>query len=107
MTRPRRLDADAAVFGQIVNQLRLQRGWSLAHFAKVTGMNAIHLGVLERGENVPTLSTILRVASALGVAAAELVHRVELALHAARRKKAAPVQVTYKIPGTDDGRSTE
>ena len=107
MTRPRRLDRDAAVFGQIVNQLRLQRGWSLAHFARATGMNAVHLGVLERGENVPSLSTILRMASALGIAAAELVHRVELALHAARKKKAAPVAITYAIPGTDDGRSTD
>jgi transcriptional regulator with XRE-family HTH domain len=100
------LDADAARLGAIVNQLRLQRGWSLAHLAKVTGMNAIHLGVLERGENVPSLTTIMRVADALGVAPAELVHRVDLARHAARAKKAAPIQVTYERPGTGD-RSTE
>jgi len=102
MTRPRRLDADAAVFGRIVNELRLHRGWSLARFAKVTGMNAIHLGVLERGENVPSLATVLRVADALGIAPAELVHRVDLARHAARKKKAAPIQVTYERPGTGD-----
>jgi transcriptional regulator with XRE-family HTH domain len=101
------LDSDAERFGAIVNQLRLQRGWSLAHLAKITGMNAIHLGVLERGENVPSLTTILRVADALGVAPAELVHRVDLARHAARAKKVAPIQVTYEIPGADGGRSTE
>ena len=106
MTRPRTLDSDAERFGAIVNQLRLQRGWSLAHLAKLTGMNAIHLGVLERGENVPSLATILRVADALGVAPAELVHRVDVARHAARAKKAAPIQVTYERPGTGGG-STE
>lgn len=101
------LDADAERFGAIVNQLRLQRGWSLAHLAKVTGMNAIHLGVLERGENVPSLATILRVADALGVAPAELIHRVDVARHAARAKKAAPIPVTYESPGTGGGRNTE
>ena len=94
------LDANAERFGAIVNQLRLQRGWSLARLAKVTGMNAIHLGVLERGENVPSLATILRVADALGVAPAELVHRVDVARRAARAKK-TPIPVTYEIPGTE------
>jgi hypothetical protein len=46
------------------------------------------------------------VADALGVAAAELVHRVDVARQAARVKKAAPIQVTYEVPGSDD-RSTE
>ena len=95
------LDGNAERFGTIVNQLRLQRGWSLARLAKVTGMNAIHLGVLERGENVPSLTTIFRVADALGVAPAELVHRVDVARHAARAKKGAPIPVTYERPGTE------
>jgi len=92
--------------GAIVNQLRLQRGWSLAQLAKVTGMNPIYLGVLERGENVPTLTTILRVADGLGVAPAELVHRVDVARHAARARRAAPIAVTYEVPGSG-GPNTE
>ncbi len=69
------------------------------------GDEPIYLGVLERGENVPTLTTILRVADGLGVAPAELVHRVDVARHAARARRAAPIAVTYEVPGR--GRSTE
>jgi transcriptional regulator with XRE-family HTH domain len=67
--------------------LRQERRWTLVHLAKLTGMNATYLGIVERGENVPTLTTILRVAEALGVAASDLVREVELARTAARAKR--------------------
>ena len=40
-------------------------------------MNSQYLGVLERGGNMPTLATILRLAETFGIEAAELVRRFE------------------------------
>ena len=77
MPRARVPDADAARFGAIVNRLRIERGWTLADFSRVSGMNATWLGVLERGENMPSLATILKLAEVFGVEAAELVREVE------------------------------
>jgi transcriptional regulator with XRE-family HTH domain len=107
MTRPRVLNVDAARFGAVVNRLRLERGWSLVDLSKVTGMNAIYLGVLERGENVPSLTTILRLAEALGVSAALLVHEVALARHAARAKTAAHSAVAEGTETDGFGRGTD
>ena len=107
MTRPRVLDVDAARFGAVVNRLRRERGWSLVDLSKLTGMNAIYLGVLERGENVPSLTTILRLAEALGVAAAELVHEVALARRAARAKTAPHGTVAESTETDGFGRGTE
>jgi transcriptional regulator with XRE-family HTH domain len=84
-----RLDMDSRCFGALVYRLRQERRWTLVHLAKLTGMNATYLGIVERGENVPTLTTILRVAEALGVAASDLVREVEQARTAARVKRVA------------------
>lgn len=102
MTRARQLDADAARFGAVVNRLRQERQWSLVDLAERTGMNAIYLGVLERGENVPTLSTILRLADALDVPAADLVQEVTLARHAARAKTDRHLTAGHEKSETDE-----
>lgn len=77
MPRLRAKDPDAARFGAIVARLRRQHGWTLADFAQKTGMNATWLSVLEHGGNVPKLTTILLIAAALGVQAADMVREVE------------------------------
>ena len=79
MPRARAVDANAVRFGAIVYRLRMGRDWTLEDLAKVSGMNADWLGVLERGLNVPSLTTILRLADAFGVEAAALVHEVAYA----------------------------
>lgn len=68
---------DAARFGKVVNRLRREFGWTLEDFARESGMNSQYLGVLERGGNMPTLATILRLAETFGIEAAELVRRFE------------------------------
>ena len=70
-------DPDAVRFGAIVARLRLERGWTQAELARLVGMNATHIGVLERGGNVPSLTTILQLAAVLGVEAAEMIREVE------------------------------
>jgi DNA-binding XRE family transcriptional regulator len=79
MPRARVLDEDAVRFGAVVTRLRAERGWTLADFSRVSGMNATWLGVLERGGNMPSLATIFKLAQVFEVEAAELVREVEQA----------------------------
>ena len=87
MPPTRSYDKDAVRFGGIVNRLRMERRWTLRYVAKLCGMNATYLGLVERGENVPSLTTILRLAAVLGVPASELLAEVELAKYGAQAKK--------------------
>jgi transcriptional regulator with XRE-family HTH domain len=54
-------------FGETVRRLRKERNLSQEALAERAGMNADFVGFIERGENVPTLTTILQLARALGV----------------------------------------
>ena len=76
---PRRTvpDRNAKQFGAIVRRLREERGWTLADFGRKADMNPTYLGFLERGENVPTLTAVLRLAKVLGVEAADVIREVE------------------------------
>src|SRR5262245_31304305 len=78
-TMPRRTvsDRNAKRFGAIIRRLRDERGWTLVVFGRKANMNPTYLGFLERGENVPTLTAILRLAKILGVEAADVIREVE------------------------------
>jgi DNA-binding XRE family transcriptional regulator len=78
MPKAKSLDANAVLFGTIIYRMRTERRWTLEDLGRVSGMNSDWLGVLERGLNVPSLTTILRLADAFGVEAASLVRDVEL-----------------------------
>jgi transcriptional regulator with XRE-family HTH domain len=64
-------------FGLVMRQKRNQRGFSLADLGRATGMHPTYLGLIERGENLPTILTIFRVADALGVPPADLVREAD------------------------------
>ena len=51
----------------------MARGLSQAELAAAVGLSSNHLGVLERGEKVPTLETVEALAKALKLSVAELV----------------------------------
>jgi ribosome-binding protein aMBF1 (putative translation factor) len=86
MPRARVPNEDAVRFGAIVTRLRMERGWTLADLSRLSGLNATWLGVLERGGNIPSLTTIFKLAAVFGVEAAELVREVEQS----RRRGHAP-----------------
>ena len=75
----RAIDQDAVRFGAIVNRLRYERRWTLLDLGRLTGMHPTYLGVLERGRNMPTLATIVRLAAVFGMEASELMREVEQA----------------------------
>lgn len=77
MPRARVPDEDAVRFGAIVTRLRMERRWTLADLSRLSGLNATWLGVLERSGNIPSLTTIFKLAAVFGVEAAELVREVE------------------------------
>lgn len=60
------------MFGGIVRGLREERGLTQEQLAERAEMSATYIGYIERGNNVPTLTIILQIASALGVRPAAL-----------------------------------
>jgi transcriptional regulator with XRE-family HTH domain len=70
-------------FGELLRRLRKERGLSQEALAERANLAADYLGFIERGENVPTLTVILKLAKALGVDAADLL--AEFTLSALKR----------------------
>ena len=62
-----------ARFGSTLRRFRTSRGLSQEALAERAGLAADYLGFIERGENVPTLVVLLKLARALEVDASELV----------------------------------
>ncbi|MGH3868017.1 MAG: helix-turn-helix domain-containing protein [Pseudonocardiaceae bacterium] len=65
-------DDEAATIGRRVRQVRKSRDKSLRVLAGLSGMNRMALSRIERGERAVTLSEIVALAGALGIAPSEL-----------------------------------
>jgi transcriptional regulator with XRE-family HTH domain len=59
-------------FGENLRRLRKDRGLSQEALAETADLTADYLGFIERGDNVPTLTVILKLAKALNIDAGEL-----------------------------------
>lgn len=73
---PPRKDAyepEAIAFGERVRALRLKRGWTQERLAEEADLNFVQVSHIERGANEPKLTTIIRLARALGVKAGKLI----------------------------------
>lgn len=77
MPRSKHADPDAERFGAIMFRERAALGWTLEDLGRFSGMTADFLGLVERGLNVPSLRTILRIAEALEIPAGKLIDEVE------------------------------
>ena len=51
---------------------RTNQGIAQETLAHMAGIERSHMGKIERGEHMPTLALILKIAAALGISAAEL-----------------------------------
>jgi transcriptional regulator with XRE-family HTH domain len=80
----------------VVTRLREERGWSIARLADRSGINPTHLGVLERGGNIPSLITIFQLGDALGIDGADIVRVVEQLRREAHRRQLAGKQAAAK-----------
>jgi len=61
-----------AAFGQAVRELREATGISQEAFAAKCGIDRSHYGGIERGEHNPSLTSVFRLADALGVSPSEI-----------------------------------
>ncbi len=65
--------APAIAFGKAVRAHRIQAGLSQEDLANKASVERSHMGKIERGEHMPNLVLILRLATALEISAGELV----------------------------------
>ena len=80
--------APALAFGQAVRAARLSQGIAQDEFAGLAGIARSHMGKIERGEHMPTLAVILKIAQGLGRSAGELVLETEARLGPVAGKQA-------------------
>ena len=82
-------DAELAqAFGAAVRALRTERGIAQESLAHLAGIERSHMGKIERGEHMPTLAIILKIAQGLGRSAGELVLETEARLGPVAGKQA-------------------
>ncbi|MCY1512562.1 helix-turn-helix protein [compost metagenome] len=62
----------------------MERGTAQESLANLAGVERSHMGKVERGEHMPTLAIIFKIASALDCSTAELMAATESQLAASR-----------------------
>lgn len=72
--------APAQAFGAAVRALRTEDGIAQETLAHLAGIERSHMGKIERGEHMPTLALILKIARALNRSAGELMLETEARL---------------------------
>ena len=72
--------APAAAFGAAVRAARTEHGIAQETLAFRAGIERSHMGKIERGEHLPTLALVLKIAAALECSAAELMTATEAGL---------------------------
>ncbi|BEG76408.1 MULTISPECIES: helix-turn-helix domain-containing protein [Alcaligenaceae] len=71
-------DAELAqAFGAAVRALRTERGIAQETLAHLAGVERSHMGKVERGEHMPTLAIVFKIAGALDCSTAVLMAEAE------------------------------
>jgi len=79
-------DAELAhAFGAAVRALRMERGIAQESLANQANIERSHMGKIERGEHMPTLAIIFKIAGALECSTAVLMSEAESQLAAAAK----------------------
>jgi XRE family transcriptional regulator, regulator of sulfur utilization len=58
---------EAAIFGEIVRGVRKEHAWTQEDLAERAGLTTTYVGQVERGDKVPSLTVVLKLALALDV----------------------------------------
>jgi len=80
----------AVAFGKVLRQLRQEAGLTQEQLGFEADLRRTYISSLELGEKQPSLTTILKLAAALGCSAADLIANVELEVSKIRRRKTSP-----------------
>ena len=65
------------VFGQILRELRKEKGYSQERLAELCDLHDRYVSMLERNLRQPTVTTIFKIAEALDMEASELIMMME------------------------------
>ena len=65
--------------GQVIRDLRVERGLSQEQLSLETGVHRNYIGGIERGERSPSVLVVAQLADALGISLADLFGRAERA----------------------------
>lgn len=57
--------------GQLLKDLRDERGWSLREFGLIVGMNKTYLGAIELGKRNPTINSLEKIVAGYGLTVRE------------------------------------
>jgi transcriptional regulator with XRE-family HTH domain len=76
----------ADTFGSRVLALRLQRGWSQAELANLSGVTSFTISLMERDKHKPREASVYKLAAAFGVPVSELVNKEDIHVPALRRR---------------------
>jgi transcriptional regulator with XRE-family HTH domain len=63
---------EAAIFGEVVRRVRKEYAWTQEDLAERSGLTTTYVGQVERGDKVPSLTVVLKLARALNVLPAQL-----------------------------------
>lgn len=63
---------EAAIFGEVVRRVRKEHAWTQEDLAERSGLTTTYVGQVERGDKVPSLTVVLKLAHALNVLPAQL-----------------------------------
>lgn len=74
----------ARAFGAVVRKLRLEKELTQEALSHLAGLEPSHMSKVESGTHVPNLILVLKLAAALGFAAADLVQQTEARLEELR-----------------------
>ena len=70
-------DAEIAFrLARAMRQLRVEREWSQAELAEKLDVSVGYVGLLERGQRLPALGMLLKIADALGASLDQIVGRI-------------------------------
>jgi transcriptional regulator with XRE-family HTH domain len=63
---------EGKIFGEGIRRLRTERGWTQEDLADAASLTSTYVGQVERGDKVPSLTVVLKLARGLRVSPAEL-----------------------------------
>jgi len=69
------------VFGRVLRQFRKDINFSQEKLSQESGLDRTYISLLERGLRQPTLTSLLKLADALGVSTVALVAKVEVGMN--------------------------
>ena len=72
-----RVEQISTIFGQVLREQRLSRGLSQEELALAADVDRTFVSQMERGIRQPTITTLMKLAGALGIQPSTLIVRME------------------------------